>query len=207
MRRALSGRSLAALGLMSALFLATPAFAQGLATPSEDRDFVAQAVGEPRGRKLTGVELEERTHALGLLLRCPVCQGSSISDSPSDTAQNMKREVRDLLAQGFDDEQVMQYFELAYGEFVRLEPKAEGVKLLVWIGPALLLLGGIGVLVGVLRRSSGKGEKNEAAGDVPGRDTLPDDPELAPFVLKARELAYGWAGGVPPATGSEESGR
>ncbi len=198
-------RALTILGLGLALLASNAALAQGLATPSDDKNFVAQSVGEPRGRTLTGIELEERTHSLGLLLHCPVCQGSSISDSPSDTAQNMKREVRDLLAAGFDDEQVKQYFELAYGEFVRLEPKAEGVKLLVWIGPALLLLVGAAVVVGLVRRSGTTGAPADEK--VPGRDALPDDPELAPYVLKARELAYGWAGGVPPAQPEVESGR
>ncbi|MFN7134917.1 MAG: cytochrome c-type biogenesis protein CcmH [Myxococcales bacterium] len=180
------------------LLAASPALAQDLAAPSNDRNFVAQAVGEPKGAPLTGAALEQRTHEVGLLIRCPVCQGSSIADSPSDTAQNMKREVRDLLSQGFDEDQVLRYFELAYGEFVRLQPKAEGVNVLVWIGPGVLLLLGLGLVANTLRQHK---RAADDAGPVPGRDTLPDDPRLAAYVKKARELAYGWPGGAPPSEG------
>ena len=61
-------------------------------------------------------------------------------------------QVRDLLAQGYTDDQVLAYFESAYGEFVRLSPRADGANLLVWFGPVVVLALGIGVLF--LRRRS-----------------------------------------------------
>lgn len=165
-----------------------------------DRAFVVQVVGEPKGVALTGDALEKRTHEVALLLRCPVCQGSSVADSPSSTAVNMKNEVRDLIAQGFDQDQVLRYFEASYGQFVLMEPKAEGFNLLVWIGPGVLLLAGLGVVLATVRKLGRKPVGDvAAAARVPSRGELPDDEELSRYVRKVRELAYGWPRGEPPA--------
>lgn len=164
-----------------------------------DRAFVVGLVGEPKGTPLTGAALEAKTHEIASLLRCPVCQGSAVADSPSATAVNMKNEVRDLVALGFDKEQILRYFEASYGQFVLMEPKREGFNLLVWIVPALLLLGGIGVVAATIRRFGGGRQTEAAAADVPGRGELPDDPELARYVRLVREQVWGWPGGEPPA--------
>jgi len=47
----------------------------------------------------------------------------------------MKAEVRDKLAAGYDQEQILADFEHSYGEFVRLKPTLRGVNWLVWFGP------------------------------------------------------------------------
>lgn len=159
-----------------------------------DRAFVSELVGAPAGIPLLGEELEARTHAVGLLLRCPVCQGSSVADSPAESAQNMKREVRDLLRQGYDTEQILRYFELAYGEFVLFEPKADGIGVLVWVGPGVALLIGVAVLFFALRRLRGQGAPAATAAAAPARDTLPDDPELAKYVERVRALTAGAPG-------------
>ena len=121
------GFAIAAIGPASWALLALPlaATAQtGASAPDP-----AELVGPPMGQPLAGAALEARTEALGKLIRCPVCQGSSIADSPSEMAQNMKRQTRELLARGFEDEHILHYFELSYGEFIRLEPRAEGLEL------------------------------------------------------------------------------
>ncbi len=164
-----------------------------------DRAFVVSVVGEPEDVAPVGDHaIEEKTHAIGLLLRCPVCQGSAVADSPSSTAVNMKNEVRDLVRLGFSKDQILRYFEASYGQFVLMEPKAEGINWLVWIGPGVLLLAGLGV-VGYTVRRLGGGKAAAVAGHVPTRDELPDDAELARYVRKVRELAYGWPAGEPPA--------
>lgn len=182
--------------------VAQPVFAE--AAPGEtprkvDREFVVSIVGAPEDTPPANAQaLEEKTFTAGLLLRCPVCQGSAIADSPSPTAINMKNEVRDLMALGFSQDQVLRYFEASYGQFVLMEPKAEGINWLVWLLPGVLLLAGF-VFVGfsVKRLSAGK---EKPADELPGRDTLPDDAALATYVKRVRELAYGWPGGLPPTT-------
>lgn len=162
-----------------------------------------QVVGAPRGQRLTGEALERRTDEVGALLRCPVCQGLSVADSRAGTAVAMKGQVRDMLAAGYDQEQVLSFFERSYGGFVRLEPPLRGVNWLVWLAPvAGLLLGGFVILRALRGPSSGSATPpvvSEAdATDAPQRDSLPDDPDLARYVRRARELAYGWPDGAPP---------
>lgn len=96
----------------------------------------------PRGVPLQGDALVQQTQEIASQLRCPVCQGLSIADSPSEMAVNMKAEVRDMLARGYTREQIESHFVRSYGEFVLLAPKFEGVNALVWILPVLVLLAG-----------------------------------------------------------------
>lgn len=111
-------------------------------------------LGEPAGAPLTGDELERVTEEVAGIMRCPVCQGLSIADSPTPLAQAMKSEVRQMLAAGYSPEQVLIYFEQSYGEFIRLAPKAKGFNLLVWVAPLGALLGGLALIVYRLRAAS-----------------------------------------------------
>jgi cytochrome c-type biogenesis protein CcmH len=158
--------------------------------------------GAPRGQPLSGTELDARTDEVGSLLRCPVCQGLSVTDSPSSMARNMKAEVREKLAAGYDQEQILADFERSYGEFVRLKPPMRGVNWMVWFGPLLALIVGAALIASKLKGSSpepgGKPPRAGAKEEVPDRGTLPEDPRLAAAVRRVRELAYGWPGGVPP---------
>lgn len=86
--------------------------------------------------------LEERTRAVASQLRCPVCQGNSIQDSPSELAQEMKGVVRDQLAAGKRPDEVIQYFVDKYGEWILLEPKPSGFNLVAYLLPIVGLLGG-----------------------------------------------------------------
>ena len=185
--------TLVALGLA----LASLAAAQEAERPKAlDPAFV---VGAPLGQPLAGPALDRRTEEVGGLLRCPVCQGLSVAASPSTMAQNMKAEVRGLLAAGYTEDQVLAYFERSYGEFVRLQPPLRGVNWLVWLGPlAGLLAGGATVFLALRRSSVATAAPSPEA--LPARDSLPADEALAAAVLRIRERAYGWPGGVPPRT-------
>jgi len=185
--------------LAMALVLAAPlgTRAQGGAPPpSPDAASLASAaqavVGAPRGRALSGPELEAATHELAAQLRCPVCQGLSVADSPTELARNMKHQARELLAGGYDREQVLAYFESSYGEFVRLKPPLRGINWLVWVAPLLGLLAGGFVVARSLRRLKGRAPAPEAPAEE-------DDPQLEPYLRRVRALAYGWPEGRPPA--------
>ncbi len=154
---------------------------------------VSAVVGQPKQAPLNGAALEQHTETLSDSIRCPVCQGSSVGDSPSEMARNMKQQVKELLALGFDDEQIIQYFEASYGEFIRLEPRKEGLNWLVWLAPILALILGF---VGLIRRLKGAANHDETTR--PLADQLPADESLATWVLKVRERAYGWPEGQPP---------
>jgi cytochrome c-type biogenesis protein CcmH/NrfF len=122
-------------------------------------------------------------------------------------ARNMKAEVREKLAAGYDQEQILAYFERSYGEFVRLEPPMRGVNWLVWFGPVAGLLAGGAVIAWALKRSPRQaGERGppeiapaaSTVSDLPTRDTTPGDARLAAALRRVRMLAYGWPDGVSP---------
>lgn len=108
-------------------------------------------IGEPQGDPISGPELDRITEDLTDRMRCPVCQGLSIADSGTMIALAMKEEVRQFLAAGYTEEQILLYFEASYGEFIRLEPKPTGFNLLVWIAPVAALLVGFGIVASRLR--------------------------------------------------------
>lgn len=82
---------------------------------------------------------------IGLGLRCPVCQGLSVADSTSPTAVNMQRRIRELVARGYTEVQIDDFFVEKYGEWVLLEPRGDGLNQLVWLGPALAFALGLGL--------------------------------------------------------------
>ena len=139
---------------------------------------VQQIVGPPKGLPVAGAQLEQRTNEVAALLRCPVCQGLSVADSPSTVAQDMKQQVRELLARGYTQEQILAYFEASYGQFVLQKPKFSGVASLVWLLPiAALLFGAIVVFAKAKKLEQGPESKAEP-------EAAPEDP----YIARVREL-------------------
>lgn len=87
-------------------------------------------------------ELDRQVAEVASQLRCVVCQGLSIQDSPSDLAREMRDVVREQLAAGRTPDEVKAYFVEKYGEWVLLQPKPSGFNLLVYVLPIAMLLGG-----------------------------------------------------------------
>lgn len=147
---------------------------------------VIDAVGMPTGPVLAGPALERRLTALSSEIRCPVCQGQAIVDSPAESARHMKDQVRAMLAAGFSDEQVLVWLEGRYGQFIRLSPRAEGLNLIVWVLPLVLLLMGIGVVAWVVARS-----RKPAAAPTGGAPTAAAPAELDPWIERVRRETGG----------------
>ncbi len=106
--------------------------------------------------------LEARVRQVASELRCPVCQGESIQDSPAALAQEMKAIVREQLAAGRTPDEVKAYFVEKYGEWILLRPKARGWNVLVYLLPLLALLGGAVVIARATRRWSTTGTPTPA---------------------------------------------
>ena len=96
--------------------------------------------------------LEARMTRITAELRCLVCQNQTIADSTADLAQDLRRQVREMLARGDDDAKIIQYMTDRYGDFVLYRPPVKATTLLLWFGPAAMLLLGFGALAVVLRR-------------------------------------------------------
>jgi cytochrome c-type biogenesis protein CcmH len=107
--------------------------------------------------------LEERTRNVAAQLRCPVCQGLSLADSPSELALEMKDVVREQLAAGRTPDQVKAYFVAKYGEWILLEPPAHGVNVVAYLLPGLALAAGLVVVWIALRRWTTRGAEDDAA--------------------------------------------
>lgn len=96
---------------------------------------------------------QERFRELTWELRCPKCQNQNIADSNAPVAEDLRTEIVRLLKEGRSNGEIVEYMVERYGEFVRYQPRAAGINLLLWILPALGLL--IGALVIVLRARRG----------------------------------------------------
>jgi cytochrome c-type biogenesis protein CcmH len=109
------------------------------------------------GEMLADPALEARARALSAELRCLVCQNQSIDDSDADLAHDLRVLVRERIMAGDSDSQVIDYIVARYGEFVLLKPKFSLRNTLLWVTPALLLLGG-GLFVFLSARAARRSE-------------------------------------------------
>jgi cytochrome c-type biogenesis protein CcmH len=96
--------------------------------------------------------LQERYENINRELRCLVCQNQTIADSNATLAQDLRREVRDMIAAGQTDAQIREFMIERYGDFVLYRPRMTAGNLLLWGAPVLLLVIGAIVLVRVVRR-------------------------------------------------------
>jgi cytochrome c-type biogenesis protein CcmH len=120
-------------------------------------DLPAQSGGQPAESAAiratpTDTALERLTRGVAAQLRCPVCQGLSLADSPSELALEMKDVVRQQLRAGRTPDQVKGYFVAKYGEWILLEPPRRGVNLVAYLLPAFAILAGLGVIWLMVRR-------------------------------------------------------
>ncbi len=96
--------------------------------------------------------LQQRYEAINRELRCLVCQNQTIADSNATLAQDLRREVREMIAAGKTDDEIRVFMIERYGDFVLYRPRMTAQNFLLWAAPALLLLIAAVVLVRVVRR-------------------------------------------------------
>ena len=98
--------------------------------------------------------LEARMLSITSELRCLVCQNQTIADSHAELADDLRRQVREMLVRGDTDQQIIDYMTARYGDFVLYRPPVKATTWLLWFGPGLLLVGGLAALALVLRQRS-----------------------------------------------------
>ena len=108
--------------------------------------------------------VEARLKSLSQELRCLVCQNQTLADSTAPLAEDLRREIRELIAKGMTDEEITNYLVARYGDFVRYRPPFKSQTALLWLGPTVMLIIGFVVLWVTLRRRN---------------KTLPNDYEVA----------------------------
>jgi len=113
---------------------------------------------------MTDPAQEARARELSRELRCMVCQNQSIDDSDATLAKDLRLLVRERIAAGDSNKQVIDYLVARYGEFVLLKPRFELHTLVLWlVTPLVLLGGGLGLWLHIRRR----GRNLARAGDAP----------------------------------------
>ncbi len=103
--------------------------------------------------------LELRMMNLAEVLRCLVCQNQSLAESNAELAVDLRNEIREQMRRGASDQDVVDYLVARYGDFVLYRPPLKGSTLLLWSGPGILLLFGIGLLTRTIVRRRGLMQK------------------------------------------------
>lgn len=145
----------ARLAALLALVAPLPAVAQDVAPDAAGSTTIG--VGAQPRRIPNDTALERKVKELSAQLRCPVCQGLSLADSPSELSQEMKSVVRDQLAAGKSPAEVKAYFVSKYGEWILMEPTRKGFNWAVYLLPVLAVGAGAGVIVMAVRRWTRQG--------------------------------------------------
>jgi cytochrome c-type biogenesis protein CcmH len=107
---------------------------------------------------------EARAQALMREIRCVACENEPVSQSTAPIAEDMRRHIREMVAEGASDREIRDWFESRYGEFVLFRPPVRGVSgILLWILPFVLLAGGAvaGILLARSRSKPGDVEAEE----------------------------------------------
>ncbi len=107
--------------------------------------------------------LEERAREVSKYLRCVVCQNQSIDDSDAELARDMRVLVRERIAAGFSNREVLDYMVSRYGDFVLLKPPFKAETYALWFGPPIIFALGVVAVVAYARR-----KRRAPAGGVAG---------------------------------------
>lgn len=128
---------------------------------------IGMAVPITAGQQVTEAADEARIRDIATKLRCPVCQSENLLDSRAGIAREMLVLVREQVAAGKQDEEIMQFFITRYGEYVALDPARKGIGLVVWLIP--LFLAGLALIAFVRIVVSGRATAGmtQPAGIVP----------------------------------------
>ena len=109
--------------------------------------------------------LDQRVHDVASQLKCLVCQGESVADSPATLSLQMRGVIRQQLQSGKSEQEVIQYFVSRYGDRILLSPTWQGLTLLAWLVPIALMVGGILLLFVVLRSWQSQADRSPLAAD------------------------------------------
>ena len=103
--------------------------------------------------------LDQRVHDVASQLKCLVCQGESVADSPATLSLQMRGVIRQQLQSGKSEQEVIQYFVSRYGDRILLSPPWQGLTLVTWLVPIALMIGGVLLLFVVLRSWQSNSDK------------------------------------------------
>ncbi len=91
--------------------------------------------------------LEARVMAISDELRCLVCQNQTIADSDAELAVDLRNQVREMIVAGKNEDEIIDYMVVRYGDFIRYRPPVQPTTYVLWFGPFILFAVGLGVLI------------------------------------------------------------
>lgn len=109
-----------------------------------------------------GPELDKRVAALANELRCLVCQNQTLADSNAPLAVDLRNQIREQLAGGRSEQEVLEFMVARYGDFVLYRPPFKASTAALWLAPFAFLLLGAWLLRRIVRRRSPEPELSEA---------------------------------------------
>jgi len=145
--------------------------------------------------------LDQRVHDVASQLKCLVCQGESVADSPAMLSLQMRGIIRQQLQSGKSEQEVIQYFVSRYGDRILLSPPMQGLTLLAWIVPVALMIGGALLVFFVLR--SWQSHSGKEPDDVDRTESMNLDEKELVFYQQQIEQELAAEDPVFPQPGSE----
>jgi cytochrome c-type biogenesis protein CcmH len=103
---------------------------------------------------VTGVANQERFQSLTNELRCMVCQNQTIAESNAGLAVDLKKQVAKQINEGKTDDQILNFMEERYGEFVLYNPPVSLENSLLWLTPFVVLIIAVLILISALKRQN-----------------------------------------------------
>ena len=119
---------------------------------------------------LSGEALDKRVREISDGLRCPTCQAISVNDSEAAFSKQIRAKVRRMLQEGQNEQQIQAYFVSRYGEWILRAPKKEGLGLVLWLLPGLLMLAvGTWIIFNIRRGASAVGSNSADSQGTPSK--------------------------------------
>ncbi len=111
------------------------------------------AAAEETWPSADNARVEARLKALAIELRCLVCQNQTLADSNAPLAEDLRREIRAMIARNMSDKDIIEFLVARYGDFVLYRPPLKATTILLWLGPFVLLaIGGMTFVLALKRR-------------------------------------------------------
>jgi cytochrome c-type biogenesis protein CcmH len=127
--------------------------------------FIQPVQAEIELREFSTPQMEADFNVLMNELRCLVCQNQNLADSNAELAQDLRKQVYEMLDKGSDKDEVVDFMVTRYGDFVLYRPPFKAITLLLWLGPLFLFLGGLSIVIVFMRK-----QKQQAGTEITDQD-------------------------------------
>lgn len=117
-------------------------------------NFTSSVFAIDTGPAFEDSKLQERYEKLISEVRCLVCQNQSIKSSNVFLAVDLRNEIKIMISKNKTNNEIGDYLVERYGEFILYRPRYSGYSLFLWIAPFALMLGGLFVVMRVIKSKS-----------------------------------------------------